>query len=170
MKLNKNLVIIGMMGSGKSTIGRLLAKELNLRFIDVDNVIEQKTKMKISKIFEKKGEVSFRNLEEKITLKILDKINCVVSLGGGGFLNEKIRKVVQEKNVPIWLNWKPETLINRIRKNSRRPVILNLNDIELKKLIFNRSKIYSKSKYKINCEKIDKKEIVKEIIQVYEAL
>jgi len=170
MKLNKNLVIIGMMGSGKSTIGRLLAKELNLRFIDVDNVIEQKTKMKISKIFEKKGEVSFRNLEEKITLKILDKINCVVSLGGGGFLNEKIRKVVQEKNVPIWLNWKPETLINRIRKNSRRPVILNLNDIELKKLIFNRSKIYSKSKYKINCEKMDKKEIVKEIIQVYEAL
>ena len=170
MKLNKNLVIIGMMGSGKSTIGRLLAKELNLRFIDVDNVIEQKTKMKISKIFEKKGEVSFRNLEEKITLKILDKINCVVSLGGGGFLNEKIRKEVQEKNVPIWLNWKPETLINRIRKNSRRPVILNLNDIELKKLIFNRSKIYSKSKYKINCEKIDKKEIVKEIIQVYEAL
>jgi len=170
MKLNKNLVIIGMMGSGKSTIGRLLAKELNLRFIDVDNVIEQKTKMKISKIFEKKGEVSFRNLEEKITLKILDKINCVVSLGGGGFLNEKIRKVVQEKNVPIWLNWKPETLINRIRKNSRRPVILNLNDIELKKLIFNRSKIYSKSKYKINCEKMGKKEIVKEIIQVYEAL
>ena len=170
MKLNKNLVIIGMMGSGKSTIGRLLAKELNLRFIDVDNVIEQKTKMKISKIFEKKGEVSFRNLEEKITLKILDKINCVVSLGGGGFLNEKIRKVVQEKNVPIWLNWKPETLINRIRKNSRRPVILNLNDIELKKLIFNRSKIYSKSKYKINCEKMDKKEIVKEIIQVYESL
>jgi len=170
MKLNKNLVIIGMMGSGKSTIGRLLAKELNLRFIDVDNVIEQKTKMKISKIFEKKGEVSFRNLEEKITLKILDKINCVVSLGGGGFLNEKIRKEVQEKNVPIWLNWKPETLINRIRKNSRRPVILNLNDIELKKLIFNRSKIYSKSKYKINCEKMDKKEIVKEIIQVYEAL
>ena len=170
MKLNKNLVIIGMMGSGKSTIGRLLAKELNLRFIDVDNVIEQKTKMKISKIFEKKGEVSFRNLEEKITLKILDKINCVVSLGGGGFLNEKIRKEVQEKNVPIWLNWKPETLINRIRKNSRRPVILNLNDIELKKLIFNRSKIYSKSKYKINCEKMGKKEIVKEIIQVYEAL
>ena len=170
MKLNKNLVIIGMMGSGKSTIGRLLAKELNLRFIDVDNVIEQKTKMKISKIFEKKGEVSFRNLEEKITLKILDKINCVVSLGGGGFLNEKIRKEVQEKNVPIWLNWKPETLINRIRKNSRRPVILNLNDFELKKLIFNRSKIYSQSKYKINCEKMDKKEIVEEIIQVYEAL
>jgi shikimate kinase len=126
--------------------------------------------MKITKIFEKKGEDSFRDLEEKITLRILDKINYVVSLGGGGFLNEKIRKEIQEKNISIWLNWKPETLINRLRKNSRRPVILNLNDIELKKLIFNRSKIYSKSKYKINCEKMSKKEIVKKIIKVYETL
>jgi len=170
MKLNKNLIIIGMMSSGKSTIGRLLAKKLNLKFIDVDNVIERETKMKITKIFEKKGEDSFRDLEEKITLRILDKINYVVSLGGGGFLNEKIRKEIQEKNISIWLNWKPETLINRLRKNSRRPVILNLNDIELKKLIFNRSKIYSKSKYKINCEKMSKKEIVKKIIKVYETL
>ena len=70
MKSNKNLVLLGMMGSGKSTIGRLLARKLNLQFIDVDTVIENETKMKIFDIFKKKGEIFFRSLEEKITLEI----------------------------------------------------------------------------------------------------
>ena len=168
MNSNKNLVLLGMMASGKSTIGRLVAKKLNLGFFDVDNVIENKAKNKISEIFNNKSEKTFRILEEKITLELLNKINCVISLGGGGFVNKSIRQETEKKAISIWLDWNSKTLINRIRKNNKRPIAINLNDNELINLIVSRSKIYAKSKYKINCENMSKAEIVKEIIQIYE--
>ena len=166
MKLNKNLILIGMMASGKSTIGGLLAKKLNFRFFDTDFIIEKKTKMKIVEIFRKKGEPYFRNLEKKITLNLLNKNNCVISLGGGAFINEAVRKVAQKDNATIWLNWNLKTLINRIKKNNKRPVASNLSNNELKDLLINRSKIYSKANYKIDCENMQKKEIVNKIIQL----
>ena len=168
MKSNKNLILIGMMGSGKSTIGRLLAQKLNLRFFDIDFLIENKTDMKIAEIFEKKGENAFRNLEKEITLKFLNKTNCIIALGGGAFINEIIKKKVKKKSISIWLNWNDETLINRMRKNKKRPIALNLDDNGLKDLINSRSKIYSKANFKINCENMNKVEIVKKIAQIYE--
>ena len=159
-----------MMGSGKSTIGRLLGQKLNLRFFDIDFLIEKKTNMKITEIFEKKGEDEFRNLEKKITLKFLKKTNCIISLGGGAFINEIIKKKIKKKGIAVWLKWNSETLINRIRKNRKRPIALNLNDNELKDLINSRSKIYSKANYKINCENMNKIEIAKKIIQIYERI
>jgi len=166
MKLNKNLILIGMMASGKSTIGRLLAKKLNLKFFDTDFIIEKKTKMKIVEIFQKKGEPYFRNLEKKITLNLLNKNNCVISLGGGAFINETVRKVAQKNNATIWLNWNLKTLIDRIKKNNKRPVASNLSNNELKDLLINRSKIYSKANYKIDCENMQKTEIINKIIQL----
>ena len=157
-----------MMGSGKSTIGRLLAQKLNLRFFDIDFLIENKTDMKIAEIFEKKGEAEFRNLEKEITLKFLNKTNCIISLGGGAFINKIIKKKVKKKGIAIWLSWNSQTLINRIRKNKKRPIALNLDDNELKDLINSRSKIYSKANYKINCENMNKIEIAKKITQIYE--
>jgi len=157
-----------MMGSGKSTIGGLLAQKLNLKFFDIDFLIENKTDMKIAEIFEKKGENEFRNIEKKVTLKFLNRINCIISLGGGAFINEIINKEVKKKGITIWLNWKSQTLINRIRKNKKRPIVLNLDDNKLKDLINSRSKIYSKANYKINCENMSKIEIVKKITQIYE--
>jgi shikimate kinase len=168
MKSNKNLILIGMMGSGKSTIGRLLAKKLNLRFFDIDFIIENKADMKIEEIFEKKGEDAFRNLEKEITLKFLNKTNCIISLGGGAFINKIIKTKVKKKGIAIWLNWNSQTLINRIRKNKKRPIALNLDDNELKDLINSRSKIYSKANYKINCENMNKAEIIKKITQIYD--
>ena len=159
-----------MMGSGKSTIGRLLARKLNLRFFDIDYLIEKRAKMKIAEIFEKKGEDEFRNLEKKITLKFINKFNCVISLGGGAFVNKIINNEAQNKGIVFWLNWKSKTLIDRIKKNKKRPVALNLNDNELKNLIISRSKIYATAKYKINCENMNKLEIVKKIIQIYECI
>ena len=166
MKLNKNLILIGMMASGKSTIGRLLAKKLNLKFFDTDFVIEKKAKMKIVEIFQKKGEPYFRNLEKKIILNLLNKNNCVISLGGGAFINEAVRKVAQKHNTTIWLNWSLKTLIDRIKKNNKRPVASNLSNNELKDLLIYRSKIYSKANYKIDCENMQKTEIVNKIIQL----
>ena len=167
MKSKKNLILIGMMGSGKSTIGALISKKLNIKFIDIDNVLENDSKMKISEIFEKKGENFFRNLEEKITLKLLNSINNVISLGGGGFINEKIRKEVLQNNFSFWLNWDTPTLLSRIKNNKKRPIAFNLSDNELIELIAKRSKVYTKAQFKINCHKLTKTEIVKKILKIY---
>ena len=156
------------MGSGKSTIGRLLAKKLNIRFVDIDNYIEVISKMKISEIFKKKGENSFRKLEQKVTLEFLEKTGYVISLGGGGFINEKIRMKVQKNAMGVWLNCNSEILIKRIRKNNKRPLTTKIDDNELKNWIINRSKIYSKSKYRVNCTNMNKIEIVNKIIKIYE--
>ena len=168
MKSKKNLVLIGMMSSGKSTIGELLAKKLNFKFFDIDKIIENETKMKITEIFKIKGENFFRNLEEKTTVKLLNFSNVVISLGGGGFVNEIIRKETNTKSKTFWLDWNLDTLISRIRKRNNRPVALALNNNELKNLIIKRSKYYSKAKYKINCQKLNRSEIVKKILNLYE--
>ena len=169
MKSKKNLVLIGMMSSGKSTIGELLAKKLNFKFFDIDKIIENETKMKITEIFKIKGENFFRNLEEKTTIKLLNFSNVVISLGGGGFVNEIIRKETNTKSKTFWLDWNLDTLISRIRKRNNRPVALALNNNELKNLIIKRSKYYSKAKYKINCQKLTRSEIIKKILNLYES-
>ena len=169
MKSKKNLVLIGMMSSGKSTIGELLAKKLNFKFFDIDKIIENETKMKITEIFKIKGENFFRNLEEKTTVKLLNFSNAVISLGGGGFVNEIIRKETNTKSKTFWLDWNLDTLISRIRKRNNRPVALALNNKELKNLIIKRSKYYSKAKYRINCQKLTRPEIIKKILNLYES-
>ena len=168
MNLKKNLVFLGMMGSGKSSIGNLISKKLNLLFIDIDNLIEDEANMSISNIFEKKGEDFFRNLEEKITLKSLKKADNVISLGGGGFINKKIRKEVLTNHLSFWLYWDELTLLKRIQNSKRRPLAFKSTDQEIKKLIKNRSKIYTKAHFKINCNNHTKTEIVKKIIKIYE--
>ena len=168
MNSKKNLVFLGMMGSGKSSIGYLVSKELNIKFKDIDKLIEDETGKSISSIFKEKGEAYFRSLEEKITLKTLKTINSVVSLGGGGFINDKIRKEITDNHLSFWLNWDHSTLIKRIENSKKRPLAFKSTEQELKKLIKNRSKIYSKAQFKINCNKHTKTEIVKKIIKIYE--
>ena len=92
MKLNKNIVLVGMMGSGKSSIGKILSKKLEFEFIDTDIKIEEFEKTTISEIFNKNGEKYFRNVEEIISLKSLKLNNKVIALGGGGYINPAIRK------------------------------------------------------------------------------
>ena len=168
MDLNKNIVLLGMMGSGKSTIGYLLSKNINLNFLDVDKFIEKETDLKIYDIFQKKGEVYFRNLEEKTTLKLLKGKGKIISLGGGGFLNKNIRKEILKNHISFWLNWKNSTIINRILKSKKRPVAFNSSENNLKRLINERSNIYAEANFKINCETLTKKMIVKNIIELYE--
>jgi shikimate kinase len=168
MKTNKNLVFLGMMGSGKTTIGSMISKKLRLDFVDIDKEIEIKVGMNITKIFEVKGEIFFRNLEERITLNKLTKKNIVISLGGGAFLNKSIRDEVLSSHVSFWLNWKNEALISRIKNSKKRPLITRLNSEEILELMSNRSKFYSKSHHKINCDNLKKSEIVNRIVKIYE--
>jgi shikimate kinase len=168
MKSKENLVFLGMMGSGKSSIGFLIAKKLKLDFIDIDKEIEKELGLSISKIFEERGEDYFRKCEEKITLKKLKFNSTVISLGGGAFENKNIRKEVLKSNISFWLNWSSEILLNRIKNNKKRPLAFNSTENELIDLIKKRSNIYSKALYEIKCDKLSKNEIVKKIIKIYE--
>tara|TARA_B100002051_G_scaffold212628_1_gene204397 strand:- start:149 stop:661 length:513 start_codon:yes stop_codon:yes gene_type:complete len=169
MKSKKNLVFLGMMGSGKSSIGLIVSKKLNIEFIDVDQEIEKKLNMKISKVFENKGEKYFREIEEEMTLKILKNKKTVISLGGGGFLNNKIEKEILDKHISFWLNWDSKTLVNRIKKSKKRPVAFKSSKNELLQLIKGRNLIYSNALFKIDCENLSKNEIVNNILKIYEA-
>ena len=168
MESKKNIVFLGMMGSGKTSIGQLVSKKLNLQFYDIDQIIEKELDMSISVIFERKGEEFFREFEEKITLKILKKKWIVISLGGGAFINKKIREEILKNHVSFWLKWNSKTLIQRIKNNMKRPIALRSSTNELVNLIKKRSIAYSESKHKINCEQLSKNEIVSKIIDIYE--
>ena len=168
MKSKENIVFLGMMGSGKSSLGSLISKKLNLDFYDTDNAIEKKTGMKISKIFKEKGEFFFRRVEEKICLEILKKDNIVIALGGGAFLNKKIMEEIIKNHLSFWLKWNDKILIQRIKNSQKRPLAFNLDDNELINLIKKRSKIYSKAKFKINCNNLIKNQIVNKIMNIYE--
>jgi len=168
MKSKKNLVLLGMMGSGKNTIGLLISKKLKLEFVEIDKIIEKNANMKINDIFKMKGESYFRYLEEKTTLKSLNSKNTIISLGGGAFINDKIRNETLANNFSFWLNCDILTILNRLKKSKKRPLARKLNDLEIIKLFESRSKIYSKAKFKINCDKLSKIEIVNKIITLYE--
>ena len=168
MKSEKNIVLVGMMGSGKSSIGKLLSKKTGLDFIDIDALIEKKENKSITEIFNLNGEKYFRDLEEKISIKKLKEYNNVISLGGGAFLNSKIRKQSSLNSITVWLNWKTSTLIDRIKDSKKRPVVTNLKANEIKGLIEERSKVYNSSDYKVNCDKLSKSEIVDKIKDFYE--
>ena len=168
MKSNKNIVLIGMMGSGKSSIGKILSKKLNLTFIDIDQKIEETEDSKISEIFTKYGEKYFRKIEEKISLKFLSSENSVISLGGGGFINASIRKMCKKNCLSFWLDWKNETIINRIYKSKKRPLAMRLTKGQINNLIKERSKFYILSDHKINCDKLDKVDIINKILDIHE--
>jgi len=169
MKSKENLVFLGMMGSGKTSIGTIVSKKLNLDFFDIDQEIEKELENKITKIFETKGEDYFRKMEENITLKILKKNRCVISLGGGAFLNKNIKNEILNNHISFWLNWSPRVLIERIKKSKKRPIAFNSTNNELIELIKKRSIIYSKALYKIDCDKLTKNEITNKILDIYEA-
>ena len=168
MKSKENLVFLGMMGSGKTSIGSLIAKKLKIKFIDVDKEIEKELGLSISKIFETKDENYFRKFEQKITLRILKMNSTVVSLGGGAFMNKVIRNEILKNHISFWLNWDNETLLNRIKNSKKRPLAFNSTENELIDLIKKRSNIYSKALYEIKCDKLSKNEIVKKVLKNYE--
>ena len=168
MKSKKNLVFLGMMGSGKTTIGSLVAKKLKLNFIDIDREIEKKLKTTIKKIFENKGEDYFRKVEEQTTLKKLKLNSSVISIGGGAFINKNIREEVTKNHLSFWLNWDTEILLNRIKNNKKRPLTVGVSDDALINLVRKRSSIYSKALYEVKCNNLSKDQIVNNIIKIYE--
>ncbi len=167
--MEKNLTLTGMMGVGKSTIGKKLAKKLNYNFIDVDKTIEVKEGQSINSIFRNKSESYFRKIESDITLTELKRKNSVISLGGGSFIDNTIRRKVKKLSVSFWLDVPIEELIKRLSKSKQRPLLYKKNISEtVKKIYFNRKKIYNEADYRIKCYSLKSEQIVEKILNLYE--
>jgi len=167
--LRKSLVLTGMMGVGKSTIGKRVASKLSFNFIDIDELIEQKEGCSINLIFKKKGENYFRKLENDITLSQLKKNKSVIALGGGAFLNRNIRRETKKICLSFWLDLSTDEIINRLRKSNKRPLLLKKNLVEtINKIYLERKRTYNESSFRVRCNFLKPEEIVDKIILFYE--
>ena len=166
--MKKNLALTGMMGVGKSTIGRALSKKLLMRISDIDRIIENKLKMSIQEIFDQKGESFFRAFEEKITLLEVEKKNTIISLGGGAFINSKIRKKILTNSKSFWLDLDIKLLGTRLLKSKKRP-LLNDKDLKitLEKIYNERKDTYAFANYRIKCDRLNINSTTGKIIKLY---
>ena len=168
----KNVCIMGLMGSGKSIIGKDLSKYSNLKFYDTDKEIELKTKKSINEIFEKDGESYFRKIEEKICLELLSKNNCIISIGGGSIINKKIREAINQNSYSIYLQVKLNNLENRLKSSNKRPLLNNQSKKKeiLENLYYERRKFYEKADFIVNNDddKLKVLEKIKSELRLYE--
>lgn len=147
-KLNSNIYLIGMMGSGKSTIGRMLADKLNKKFIDTDDKIEEFTGLKITEIFEAFGEKRFREMEESYFIEKSQLNDLVISTGGGIIISPKNRKVLKSSINTIYLKAQPKILVERVsKKKDKRPLLMDEISIfnKLTNIYNERNKLYEQS-------------------------
>ncbi len=168
--MSKNLVLTGMMGVGKSTIGKSLAEKLSFRFIDVDKLIEAKEGCSINHIFKNKSENYFRRIEKIISLQQLKKDKSIISLGGGAFLNKNIRREVKKSSISFWLDVDVDGLVKRLSKTKkRRPLLFKKNlRTTINKIYLERKKIYNEADFRIKCNFLRPTIIVDEVLNLYE--
>ena len=166
----KNLCLIGLMGSGKSVIGKDLSKKLDIAFIDTDTEIEKELGLTIDLIFKNHGEDYFRSVEEKICLKFLKNENCIISLGGGSVMNQNIRKSIKQNSYSIYLKVDNNTLLNRLKNSKKRPLLKNIDKKKALYEIYNKRKNYYRNADLIIENNFQKKEVIAEIISKLKVL
>jgi len=162
----KPIIIVGMMGVGKSTIGKILAQSLDKEFYDIDDNIEKKYKMKIYKIFEYYGEKKFRDIEYKEIKSIQKNCNAVIATGGGAFTNKKNISILNMIGLTLWLDASPFIIIERLKKNASNRPLLKEVDIEkyINNLLIKRNPYYAKANLTIVSNQISKNEIKNKIL------
>lgn len=127
----KPIILIGLMGVGKSTVGRRLAARLGLPFVDADTEIEAAAGMTISEIFERFGEAHFRDGERRVIARLIDGTPKVIATGGGAFLNEQTRELILSEALAIWLDASPAVLAERVQRRDTRPLLRNRDPHEV---------------------------------------
>ncbi|QIG81023.1 shikimate kinase [Stakelama tenebrarum] len=128
----KPIVLIGLMGAGKSTVGRRLAQRLDLPFVDADSEIESAAGMTISEIFDKFGEAHFRDGERRVLARLIDDDTPkVIATGGGAFLNDDTRTLILDRTLAVWLDAEPHVLAERVSRRDTRPLLRDRNPIEV---------------------------------------
>ncbi|MFI5359509.1 MAG: shikimate kinase [Halanaerobiales bacterium] len=161
------IALIGFMGSGKSTVGRELARKMAYPFVDTDEEIERKAKKSIPEIFEEHGEKYFRRLEEEVLSEIIENNEeMVISTGGGIVLSEGNRRILREKTITILLQAGVEELYNRLKDETNRPLLAVENpQEEIKRLLEEREEYYNTADIKVNTDGLQVAEIVELIVE-----
>ncbi|MHB8124036.1 MAG: shikimate kinase [Desulfitobacteriaceae bacterium] len=166
MKDLQNIILIGFMGTGKSTVGRRLAMELNWRFIDTDLVIEEVTGLTISSIFRRYGESRFRSEESLVVKKISSSQHCIISTGGGTVLNSENFEILLQSGFVICLYASLEAILQRVG-NSDRP-LLKRSPADIVSLWQSRQEIYARAPYTVDTTNKGVEEVVNEILRLLE--
>ena len=168
--MSKNLVLTGMMGVGKSTIGKSLAEKLSFKFIDVDKLIELREGCSINNIFINKSENYFRRVEKIISLQQLKRGKSVISLGGGAFLNKTIRRKVKNSSISFWLDVDVNGLVKRLSKTKKKRPLLFKKNLKntINKIYLERKRTYSEADFRIKCNYLRPAIIVTKILNLYE--
>ena len=165
------ITLIGMMGTGKSKFGRLVASSLNFNFYDVDTLIEKKFKKTIKELFQKHGETFFRNVEKETIKNLIFKVKesdekVIISLGGGGFDDKETRELLLNFTRVIWLNTPVNILTKRVGDGSKRPMIKGDVTEAINNLLQKRIKFYSLCHHKLNTYKLSQNQITEKIINL----
>jgi shikimate kinase len=161
----RSLVLVGMMGAGKSSIGRKLAQRLNLPFVDADAEIEQAACMSISEIFARHGEPYFRTGEARVIARLLDGGPQVLATGGGAFMHPQSREAIRAKAVSIWLKAEYDVLMKRIKRRGDRPMLKTDDPGEtLRRLMQERDPVYAEADVIVNSRDVPHEIIIAEII------
>ena len=139
------IVLVGMMGSGKSSVGRRLATRLGLPFVDADTEIEMAAHMTIPEIFAQRGEAEFREGERRVISRVLTtRAPLVLATGGGAFMNAETRERVKELGISVWLKAEPDVLMRRVRKRSNRPLLQTADpEATLRRMLSEREPVYA---------------------------
>ena len=132
MKKSQPIIFVGMMGCGKSSIGKVVSKKLLLNFFDLDNEIENLFRLSVNKIFNSFGEQAFRQKEYEILKNLILKKDVLISTGGGAFCQKKTSSLIRKKCLSVWLDVDNQIIFKRVKNNSKRPLLSGLNDKELK--------------------------------------
>ena len=141
---SRSIVFVGLMGAGKTAIGRKVATVLDIPFIDSDHEIETVSRMTIPELFESYGETEFRALEQRVILRLLEKGPQVLSTGGGAFMNAQTREAIAQSGLSVWLKADVDTLLDRVSKKQNRPLLQNANPREvLERLMIERYPVYA---------------------------
>lgn len=145
-EIRKTLVLVGLMGAGKSCIGRRLATRLDLPFIDADREIEEAAGCSVSEIFQRHGEQAFRDGERRVILRLLEGPVCVLATGGGAFMDPRTREAVRERGISIWLRADLELLSRRVSRRNDRPLLQVDNPHrKLEELMAQRHPVYAEA-------------------------
>ncbi len=166
----RSLVLVGMMGAGKSTIGRRLAARLRLPFLDADSEIEAAADMSIPEIFDRHGESHFRDGEARVIARLLESGPAVLATGGGAFMREETRKRIGDKAVSIWLKVDADIIMRRVRRRADRP-LLQTSDPEatVGRLIEEREPIYRLADLTIWSRDVPHEKVVDECVEALHA-
>lgn len=161
----RSIVLIGMMGAGKSSVGRRLAKKLELPFIDADAEIETAAGMPIPDIFDHHGEDYFRSGEARVIARLLDQGRQVLATGGGAFMNPATRSLIAAKGISVWLRAESDILLRRIKRRSDRPLLRTADpEATLNTLIEQRYPVYAEADVTVHSRDVPHEIIVDEII------